>query len=78
MTENITIDRQNRVCLNGAPSAWFVQRGAYQGTTDDRLDRWYPRCRDDESIDRRGPGHRTRQEAGKAAAEQINLAAAHD
>ncbi len=38
---------------------YIIERGAYQGTTDDRLDRWYARRRDAEIIDRRGPGHPT-------------------
>lgn len=47
-----------------------TERGAYQGTTDDRLDRWYWYLAGRETIDRRGPGYRTRREAiaaGEAA-----------
>jgi len=40
-----------------------IVRGAYQNTSDDRLDRWYIQLIDSNIIDRRGPGFRTRREA---------------
>ena len=45
---------------------WNIERGAYQGTTDDRLDRWYVQHPDRDAIDRRGPGYATLREAREA------------
>jgi hypothetical protein len=45
---------------------WNIERGAYQGTTDDRLDRWYVQHPDRDVIDRRGPGFATLAEARAA------------
>lgn len=40
-----------------------IVRGAYQGTTDDRLDRWYIQIKGCTLIDRRGAGYATKREA---------------
>ena len=47
--------------IEGGP--YYVERGAYQGTSDDRLDRWYIGSDDSDTVDRRGPGYETRDEA---------------
>ena len=52
---------------------WRIERGAYQGTTDDRLDRWYPQRPDRDAIDRRGPGYATLREAREAIDEHLAL-----
>lgn len=54
---------------------WTITRGAYQGTTDDRLDRWYIQRESDDVIDRRGPGHVTLAAAKAAIDESERLAA---
>ena len=44
---------------------YYITKGAYYGTTDDRADRWY--IVDDSAVlDRRGEGYRTKQEALEA------------
>ncbi len=48
---------------------YTITRGAYQGTCDDRLDRWYAYPADGD-IDRRGEGFATRR-AAKQAVENI-------
>ena len=40
-----------------------IVRGAYSGTSDDRIDRWYVQHVDDTVVDRRGGGHQTKLEA---------------
>jgi len=53
---------------------YTLSRGAYSGTTDDRLDRWYIdriESYDSDGVrsniqDRRGPGYRTQREAKDA------------
>lgn len=47
-----------------------IARGAYQGTTDDRLDRWYYDREDADVLDRRGPGVATLRDA-KAAIDEM-------
>lgn len=37
----ITFDKQNNVLINGVKSRLYVREGAFHGTTDDRLGRWY-------------------------------------
>ena len=59
-------------------SRFRVTRGAYQGTTDDRADRWYVEDTRSRTVDRRGEGYRTRKEALEAAAEAESIAAAYD
>jgi hypothetical protein len=45
---------------------YIISRGAYQGTTDDRLDRWYIDREEADTWDRRGPGFRSLAEAHEA------------
>lgn len=52
-------------------AGYTITRGAYQGTPDDRLDRWYVERIDADAHDRRGPGYRTRREALEAVAEIV-------
>ena len=40
-----------------------ISRGAYQGTCDDRLDRWYIDSIEADYLDRRGAGYRTTRDA---------------
>lgn len=55
---------------------YYIREGSYQGTTDDRLGRWYVGHESDEFFRPYGPGHRTQSEAWEAAAEQARLDAA--
>lgn len=43
-----------------------VTRGAYSGTTDDRIDRWYIDDIESDIVDRRGFGYATKQDALEA------------
>lgn len=52
-------------------AGYTVTEGAYHNTSDDRMNRWYVQHRDDEMIDRRGPGHFTPTQAWAAAAELV-------
>ena len=47
-----------------------IGRGGYQGTTDDRLDRWYADPEDSDVLDRRGPGFTTLK-AARAAIDEL-------
>jgi len=67
--DKITISKTGAVMVGGAAIGWTVGRGAYQGTTDDRLDRWYATRDGADLVDRTGPGYATRREAAEAAAE---------
>ena len=49
---------------------YYVERGAYTGTGDDRADRWYIGSYASPAVDRRGQGYRTKREALEAIAEQ--------
>jgi hypothetical protein len=42
---------------------YWISRGAYQGTCDDRLDRWYIDEIGADHLDRRGAGYRTTRDA---------------
>ena len=44
------------------PKGYVARRGDFDGTTDDRRDRWYIDTIG-EPVDHRGPGHPTRREA---------------
>jgi len=44
-------------------AGYEINRGSYQGTTDDRLDRWYIEATNSKVVDRRGPGFATRKAA---------------
>lgn len=48
-------------------AGWTIRRGSYHGTTDDRADRWYADRDDGDTLDRRGPGHPTREAAAQSA-----------
>jgi len=56
-------DEVGAVADEAASEGWTIQRGSYTGTTDDRLGRWYAEREDADSVDRRGPGHATIQDA---------------
>lgn len=45
-----------------ARKRYTAVRGSYQGTSDDRYDRWYIDDRDSTVVDRRGPGWATKRE----------------
>jgi hypothetical protein len=47
---------------------YFIRRGGYQDTPDNRIDGWYVDNRNSTILDRRGPGYRTI----KAARDAIN------
>jgi hypothetical protein len=53
-------------------AGYYIREGAYQGTTDDRLGRWYF-GREGEPFRPIGAGHRTQGEAWAAAAEHAAL-----
>jgi len=52
-----------------------LTRGAYAGTHDDRIDRWYWDEPDALVIDRRGSGFKTRREAVEALAFRLEAEA---
>ena len=56
---------KNMKLVNG----YEIKRGAYSGTTDDRIDRWYIEDPNSNVVDRRGAGYRTKKEAAEAAKE---------
>ena len=63
MTTSFTLARGNRICLAGRYTGYSLARGGFCGTCNDRIDRWYIDNDSDTTLDRRGPGHRTRAEA---------------
>lgn len=53
---------------------WTIERGAYSGTTDDRIDRWYiqsPADQASDTVDRRGSGFPTLDAAREAIRQAI-------
>ena len=54
---------------------YFVREGSYQGTTDDRLGRWYYGHQDDDGFRPWGAGYATQREAWEAALEHDGRAA---
>lgn len=52
-------------------AGYEVVRGAYRGTTDDRLDRWYIELIDARIISRLGSGYSTRADALWALTERL-------
>lgn len=52
-------------------AGYAVVRGAYRGTTDDRLDRWYIERTDSRVISRLGSGYSTRADALWALTERL-------
>jgi len=55
-----------------------VTRGAYTGTNDNRLDRWYVEDSQGDVVDRRGPGYATKKQAQERARELEELHRAED
>ena len=53
-------------------AGYYIREGEYQGTTDNRLGRWYV-GRKGEGFRPYGAGHRTQGEAWAAAAEAARL-----
>jgi hypothetical protein len=53
-------------------AGYRLVRGAYQGTTDDRLDAWYIDLIDGDTIDRRGAGYPTKEAALEALGEHLS------
>jgi len=51
----------------GSYKRYIVVRGSYSGTPDDRSDRWYIDDNESTTVDHRGAGYATRQEALEAA-----------
>lgn len=45
---------------------WTIDRGCYQDTPDDRLDRWYIHAPESNLLDHRGPGYYSLTEARDA------------
>ncbi len=58
-------------------AGYYVRRGSYMGTTDDRLDRWYVGHSGDEFFRPFAPGFRTQREAWEAALELHQTAASY-
>lgn len=50
-------------------AGYYIREGSYQGTTDDRLGRWYYGHDDDGGFRPYGSGYRTQREAWCAALE---------
>jgi hypothetical protein len=50
---------------------YSINRGSYQGTTDDRLDRWYIERDSNTMVDRRGGGFITKKLALEYLAEMV-------
>ena len=68
-----TLDSRNRVLCRGELTDLTIRRGSYQGTPDDRADRWYV-CSDvTDYHDVRGAGYATRAAALESAADQWEL-----
>jgi hypothetical protein len=59
---NYSLTKDNRILRDGAPTGYSIGRGAYVGTSDDKIGRWYVE-RDDGPVDRRGRGYRSRKAA---------------
>lgn len=55
-------------------AGYYIREGAYQGTTDDRLGRWYV-GHEDHAYAPHGAGHATQKAAWEAAAEAAREAA---
>lgn len=70
MTNHPNRSPSNRKAAQAA--GYFIREGSYQGTTDDRLGRWYV-GREGEMFAPHGAGYRTQGEAWAAAAEAARL-----
>lgn len=53
-------------------AGYYIREGSYQGTTDDRLGRWYYGHKDDNGFRPWGAGYRSPKEAWEAALEHFN------
>jgi hypothetical protein len=51
-------------------AGFYVREGSYQGTTDDRLGRWYVGHKDEDGFKPFGPGYRSQKAAWEAARDQ--------
>lgn len=70
------VDHSRRTAVAAARKAaqaagYYIRAGSYTGTTDDRLDRWYTGCHDDEFFRPFGTGHATRGDAWLAIADHL-------
>ena len=63
----IRITRDNAVVLDGRRTGIYVRQGAYQGTTDDRLGRWYTVREGDDFFRPWGAGCASRMDAAESA-----------
>jgi hypothetical protein len=56
---------------------YYIREGSYQGTTDDRLGRWYIGHETDRFFRPYGVGYRTQGEAWLAIADEMAMDAAY-
>ena len=54
-------------------AGYYIREGSYQGTTDDRLGRWYFGHKEDEFFRPYGSGHPSQKAAWEAACEHARL-----
>ncbi len=66
---------RNTAAKQAKSAGYYIRRGSYMGTTDDRLDRWYVGHDGDNFFRPWGSGYRTQREAWEAAAEMSREAA---
>jgi hypothetical protein len=52
-------------------AGYYIREGSYQGTTDDRLGRWYFGHKDDNGFRPYGSGHPSQKAAWEAAVEHM-------
>ena len=73
--KQMTSDQSRRFAAAARKAAetagYYVREGSYQGTTDDRLGRWYVCHTNDEVARLYGPGHASQTAAWLAAAEEM-------
>lgn len=65
MTNHPNRSHSARVIARGL--GYYVRQGSYQGTTDDRLGRWYVGHDDDNGFRPYGAGHPSQRAAWEAA-----------
>ena len=66
MKMNMTVKQAKKL-------GWSVGRGAYAGTTDDNINRWYLARDSSDVVDRRGRGYPTRKAALAGLAEFLSM-----
>jgi hypothetical protein len=66
-------NRSQSVRKQAQALGYYIREGSYQGTTDDRLGRWYYGHESDEFFRPYGAGYRTQREAWTAALEDAAL-----